>query len=96
MVSSSTKSEQIRVIAPTRARVIRSVAWDPGWSGTVSVNGGPNRSVAVTSVDLVQQIRVPAGNDLVTFHYRPPHLLLASILSLGARGFLLACSSDGS
>ncbi|HLM94816.1 MAG TPA: hypothetical protein VK283_00790, partial [Acidimicrobiales bacterium] len=89
VVSSSTKSEQIRVIAPTRARVIRSVAWDPGWTGTVSVNGGPSRSVAVTSVDLVQQIRVPAGNDLVTFHYRPRHLLLASILSLGACGFLV-------
>ena len=59
VVSSSTKSEQIRVMAPAAARVIRSVAWDQGWSGTVSVNGGPERSVAVTSVDLVQQIRVP-------------------------------------
>ena len=32
----------------------------------------------------------PPGNDLVTFHYRPPHLLLAGILSLGACGFLVA------
>jgi len=90
VVSSSTKSEQIRVIAPTNARVIRSVAWDQGWTGSVSVNGGPKRKVAVTSVDLVQQIRVPAGNDLVTFQYRPPHLLLASVLSLAASGLLVA------
>ena len=90
VVSSSTKSEQIRVLAPTTTRVIRSVAWDGGWTGTVSVNGGPARSVAVSSVDLVQQIRVPAGNDLVTFHYRPPHLLLASFLSLAATSFLAA------
>ena len=62
----------------------------------MSVNGGPSRSVAVTSVDLVQQVRIPAGNDLVTFHYRPPHLLLASILSLGASGFLLALLVGGS
>jgi len=89
VVSSSTKSEQIRVVAPNEAMVIRSVAWDPGWTGSVSVNGGPSRSVAVSSFDLVQQIRVPAGRDLVTFHYRPPHLLLASILSLGAAGFLI-------
>jgi hypothetical protein len=34
-------------------------------------------------------VRIPAGNDLVTFHYEPRHLLLASILSLGASGFLV-------
>ena len=40
---SSTKSEEIRVRAPTASVVIRSVAWDAGWKGTVSVNGGPAR-----------------------------------------------------
>ncbi len=89
VVSSSTKSEQIRVVTPSAATVIRSVAWDPGWTGSVSVNGGMTRSVPVSSFDLVQQIRIPPGNDLVTFHYRPPRLLLASILSLGACGFLI-------
>ena len=88
VLSSSTKSEQIRVVAPAAATVIRSVAWDPGWTGSVSVNGGPTRDVPVSSFDLVQQIRIPPGNDLVTFHYRPPHLVLASILSLGATGLL--------
>ena len=89
VVSSSTKSEQIRVRTPSAATVIRSVAWDPGWTGSVSVNGGSTRSVPVSSFDLVQQIRIPPGNDLVTFHYRPPHLLLASLLSLGSCGFLI-------
>jgi hypothetical protein len=69
--------------------VIRSVAWDPGWTGSVSVNGGPARNVRVSSFDLVQQIRIPPGHDLVTFRYRPPHLLLSSILSLGATGVLI-------
>jgi len=89
VVSSSTKSEQIRVVTPSAATVIRSVAWDPGWTGSVSVNGGSIRSVPVSSFDLVQEIRIPPGNDLVTFHYRPPHLLLASILSLGASGLIV-------
>ena len=89
VVSTSTKSEQIRVVTPSAATVIRSVAWDPGWTGSVSVNGGSIRSVPVSSFDLVQQIRIPPGNDLVTFHYRPPHLLLASILSLGASGLIV-------
>jgi hypothetical protein len=84
LLSSSTKSEEIRVRAPTAAVVIRSVAWDAGWKGTVSVNGGPARSVTVQAHDLVQEIRIPAGDDVVTFHYRPPHLLAAGLLSIGA------------
>ena len=89
VLSSTTKSEEIRVRAPTAAAVIRSVAWDAGWKGSVSVNGGPARTVTVQSHDLVQQIQVPAGDDLVTFYYRPPHLLVASLLSIGAVVVLL-------
>ncbi len=84
VVSSTTKSEVVRVDTSAPASVIRSVAWDSGWRGSVSVNGGPARSVPVRSVDLVQEIAVPAGDDLVSFHYRPPHLLIASVLSVGS------------
>jgi hypothetical protein len=90
VISSTTKSEQVRVNAPVTSTVIRSVAWDSGWKGTVSVDGGPARSIPVTAYDLVQQVRIPAGDDVVTFHYRPPHLLAASVLSLGAIGLLVA------
>ena len=89
VLSATTKSEAVRVRAPASGRVIRSVAWDSGWTGSVSVNGGPPRTVAVAQADLVQEIRIPPGNDVVTFHYRPPHLVVASILSLGAVAFLI-------
>jgi hypothetical protein len=56
----------------------------------VSVNGGAPRAVDVEQVGLVQVIRIPPGDDVVTFHYRPPHLVLASVLSLGAVTFLIA------
>ncbi len=59
VLSSSTKSEQVRVRAPTASVVIRSVAWDQGWKGTVSVNGGPARSVTVESHDLVKRFAYP-------------------------------------
>jgi hypothetical protein len=91
--SNTTKSEQITVNAPGPTTVIRSVAWDSGWKATVSVNGGAAQSIPVRDVDLVQQVRIPAGRDVVTFHYRPPHLLAASLLTLGALvllGVLLA------
>ena len=90
VISSTTKSEQVRVDAPVASSVIRSVAWDSGWKGTVSVDGGEARSVPVTAYDLVQQVRIPAGDDVVTFHYKPPHLWTASVLSLGAIAFLVA------
>jgi hypothetical protein len=67
----------------------RSVAWDSGWTATVSVDGGPAKAIPVNDFDLVQQVRVPAGDVLVSFHYKPRHLLLASILTLGAIVFLL-------
>ena len=89
VISSTTKSEQIQLQAPVAATVIRSVAWDSGWSATVSVNGGEAHAIPVNDFDLVQQVHLPAGNDVVTFHYRPRHLLLASLLSLGAIALLL-------
>ena len=89
VISSATKSEAIEVDAPAAASVIRSVAWDSGWRATVSVNGGPPQTIPVESFDLVQRVHIPAGDDLVTFVYRPPHLLVASILSLGASALLV-------
>jgi hypothetical protein len=89
VISSTTKSEQIRFQASAPATVTRSVAWDSGWSATVSVNGSGARTIPLNDFDLVQQVRVPAGHDVVTFHYRPRHLVLASLLSLGAIALLL-------
>lgn len=89
VLSSTTKSEEIKVDAPSTSSVVRSVAWDSGWRATVSVNGGPTHAVSVNSYDLVQQVRLPPGHDVVAFHYRPAHLTLASVLSLGAIGVLL-------
>jgi hypothetical protein len=90
VISSTTKSEEIRLDAPAPSTVIRSVAWDSGWTATVSVNGGKDQKIKVDDFDLVQQVHIPPGDDVVSFHYRPPHLLLASVLSLGAVALLLA------
>ena len=90
VMSSTTKSEEIRVQAPATSSVIRSIAWDRGWSATVSVNGGKPQKITVNDFDLVQKVDIPAGDDVVSFHYRPPHLVLASVLSLGSILLLLA------
>jgi hypothetical protein len=90
VLSSTTKSEQVSVDAPAPSSIIRSVAWDSGWQANISVNGGASRVVTVHSFDLVQKVDIPAGHVVVTFRYRPPHLTVASVLSIGAVGVLLA------
>jgi hypothetical protein len=89
VLSSTTKSEQISVDASAPSSVIRSVAWDSGWQANISVNGGASRAATVHSFDLVQKVNIPAGHVVVTFHYRPPHLTVASVLSIGGVGALL-------
>lgn len=89
VLSSTTKSEQVSLDAPVSSSVIRSVAWDSGWRATISVNGESPRAVTVHSFDLVQRVDVPPGRVVVTFHYRPPHLTAASVLSIGAVAVLL-------
>jgi hypothetical protein len=88
VLSSTTKSEQVEVDAPVPVDVIRSVAWDSGWTASVAVNGGPSRTARVGSVDLVQVVHAPSGRVVVTFHYRPPHLTVATVFSVGALAFL--------
>ena len=90
VISGSSNAETARVRAVTPLTIVRDVAWDQGWEGSVSVNGGSSRNVEVTRHDLVQQLHVPPGNDVLTFRYQPPHLLVASILSVGALLFLMA------
>jgi hypothetical protein len=80
--NNQTKTETVRVHATAPTTIVRDVAWDPGWRGTVRVNGGPAQKVTVGQHGLVQEIVVPAGVDEVTFSYTPPHFLVASVLSL--------------
>ena len=89
VVTSQTKIEKVRVSSAESMTIVRDVAWDPGWDGSVSVNGHRAQKVRVTERGLVEQVRVPAGNDVVTFEYRPPHLLVATVLSCGGLAVLL-------
>jgi hypothetical protein len=89
VLSNAIKVETVRVHATVPTTIVRDVAWDPGWRGTVTVNGGPTRMVTVEHHGLVQQIVVPPGDAIVSFSYTPPHLLVASVLSLGGVGVLL-------
>jgi hypothetical protein len=89
VLSTSSNAESIRIHATRSIVVVRDVAWDGGWHAAVSTNGGPSQTVAVDRRGLVQQIRLPAGTDVVSFSYRPLHWLVASTLSEGSSLLLL-------
>jgi hypothetical protein len=90
VLSDGANAETVSVRTASPAVVVRGVAWDPGWHASVTVNGGPARTVRVASRGLVQQVRLPAGADVVTFSYRPPHWLVATVLSEGSSLLLVA------
>jgi hypothetical protein len=92
--SSNTKTETVRVHTGVPVQLVRDVAWDNGWRATLSVDGRPPVKTPVSRDDLVQGVRLPAGNDVVTFAYRPPHLLVATSLTLGAIAFLLGLAAS--
>jgi hypothetical protein len=89
VVSDRANAETVSVRTATPTVVVRDVAWDAGWHATVSVDGGPATALRVAPRGLAEQVRLPAGVDLVAFTYRPPHWLVASVLSGGASLFLL-------
>ena len=68
------------------ATVVRSVAWDPGWTASVSVDGKSAAAVRVGSVDLVQQVQDPARARRRHVPLPAAASRLASVLSLGAGG----------
>lgn len=89
VLSNDVNTETIRVRADRPTTLIRGVAWDNGWDAQVSVNGGRATGVADTESGLVQAVRVPAGDVIVTFRYRPPHLYVATALTGAGLLFLL-------
>jgi len=89
VVSDTANSETVSVRAASPTVVVRDVAWDAGWHASVAVNGGPAEPLTVAPHGLTEQVRLPAGTDLVTFSYRPPHWLVASSLTTGSLLFLV-------
>ncbi|MGA2306546.1 MAG: hypothetical protein ABSH29_20525 [Acidimicrobiales bacterium] len=84
VVSDSADAEIVSVRTASPTVLVRDVAWDDGWHASVTVNRGLATTVRVAPRGLMEQVRIPAGADLVTFTYRPPHWLVASALSVGA------------
>ena len=84
VLSNTANGETIRVHTSRPVVVVRDVAWDGGWHASVTTGGGPSQPVSVDRRGLVQQVRLPAGTDVVTFKYRPPHWLVASAITEGS------------
>jgi hypothetical protein len=60
------------VSSPHGIEVVRSVTVIPGWSATWHPNRGTTRSLLVKRRGLVQAVKVPAGEGIVTWSYDAP------------------------
>jgi hypothetical protein len=89
VVSDDANAETVTARLASPTVVVRDVAWDAGWHATVTVNGGPAKVVRVAPYGLMEQVRLPAGTDRVTFTYTPPHWSVAKGLSAGSSLFLV-------
>jgi hypothetical protein len=94
VLSNAANAETVRVHARASTVLVRDVAWDGGWHASVTTDGGPSRPLPVDRRGLVQQVRLPAGTDVVTFKYRPPHWLVASAITEGAALLLVLLAVD--
>ena len=75
--------------SPTRARLVRSVAYSEGWSARVRTSSGASTTVPARRFGLVQAVEVPAGTSTVTWSYHPPGLNVGLWLTLLAAAGLL-------
>ncbi len=83
------------VSSPHGVRVIRSVAATAGWSATWHPRGGGAAPLAVRRDGLVQAVNVPAGQGVLTWHYRPPGFRTGFALSLGATVLIILLLVSG-
>jgi len=90
--SGGTQQMLVTVTRPTL--LVRSVAYQPGWTAELARPGGmPGRSAPVERLGLLQAVRLPAGRYLVTWHYAPRGLLVGlgvTIAALVVAGGLVA------
>ena len=75
--------------------LVRSEAFLPGWSATVTpVQGGATTSAPVIAHDLVQSVNLPPGDWSVTLSYQAPRLKVGEIITgVGLGAFVLVIAS---
>jgi hypothetical protein len=77
------------VYSPYGVRVVRAVAYIPGWGATWHPVAGGSVTLAVHRAGVVQAVDVPPGRGVVTWNYLPPRFTLGLVLSLAAAGLIL-------
>lgn len=82
---STSGGEKMTVAAKRPALLVRSVAFEPGSTATLTPSGeGAVRVLAARQLGLIQAVRIPAGNYLVTWSYAPRSVEIGVLLSFGS------------
>ncbi len=84
-------TETDQVATPTKALLVRSEAWAPGWTATIASHDGKNTVDPVLRYGIVQAITLPPGTYSVTFTYWPPGM--TGGISLSAAGAIVLAAT---
>jgi hypothetical protein len=77
--------EKMTVAAKRPALLVRSVAFEPGSTATLTPSGGGAvRLLAARRLGLIQAVRIPAGKFVVTWSYAPRSVEIGVWLSFGS------------
>ena len=78
-------AEKMVVVAKRPARLVRSVAFEPGSEAKLTpIGGGPVRSLSVKAFGLIQAVEIPAGKYRVSWSYAPRSLVVGGVLTLAS------------
>jgi hypothetical protein len=84
-VDATTGSQQMLVTAKRRSILVRSVAYQQGWTAELTPqSGGPTTTAKVEPLGLLQSISIPAGRYRVSWLYASRSLVAGGALTLGS------------
>ncbi|MCL4434461.1 MAG: YfhO family protein [Actinobacteria bacterium] len=75
-------NEVDHVTSTSPALLVRSMAWAPGWTATITQANGRKVTENVSRFGLVQAVPIPKGSSTVSFSYWPPGMTQGAVLTL--------------
>ncbi len=87
-------AEQMVVSTAHPVRLLRSVAYQRGWTADLTpLGGGAVRVERVEQLGLIQAIRVPAGRYRVVWRYAPKGLIFGGAITVGSAAISAALAA---
>ena len=89
ITSRTLNSMTVRVDSPRAGWLVVAESWDAGW--TAKLDGGP--AAVLPGNYAFRTMRIPAGQHVIEFVYRPVGFFLGSVITAATLGLLLIAAA---